>query len=115
MEGVNYQNRNSPKKIDFSEDHHESKKPLPGLPQNDDNDDVEQELDMFNKAIHISNIDEVTCAGVNTLRSLLTSNFSGRVVRASASGNTYSGLIPSRVKPMTLKSVFTASLLDVQH
>ena len=26
-----------------------------------------------------------------------------------------SGLIPSRVKPMTLKSVFTASLLDAQH
>ena len=26
-----------------------------------------------------------------------------------------SGLIPSRVKPMTLKLVFTASLLDVQH
>ena len=26
-----------------------------------------------------------------------------------------SGLIPSRVKPMTLKLVFTASLLDVQY
>ena len=25
------------------------------------------------------------------------------------------GLIPSRVKPMTLKLVFTASLLDAQH
>ena len=26
----------------------------------EDNEDVEQELDMFNKAIHISNIDEVS-------------------------------------------------------
>ena len=38
-----------------------------------------------------------------------------RVVRASASGVVDSGLIPSRVKPMTLKLVFTASLLDAQH
>ena len=38
-----------------------------------------------------------------------------RVVRASASGAVDSGLISSRVKPMTLKLVFTASLLDVQH
>ena len=29
-------------------------------PSVDDNEDVEQELDMFNKAIHISNIDEVS-------------------------------------------------------
>ena len=36
----------------------------------------------------------------------------GRVVRASASAVADSGLIPSRVKPMTLKLVFTASLLD---
>ena len=35
--------------------------------------------------------------------------------RASASGAVDSGLIPSRVKPMTLKLVFTASLLDVQY
>ena len=27
----------------------------------------------------------------------------------------HSGLIPSRVKPMTLKLVFTAFLLDAQH
>ena len=39
----------------------------------------------------------------------------GRVVRASASGAVDLGLIPSRVKPMTLKLVFTASLLDAQH
>ena len=39
----------------------------------------------------------------------------GRVVRASASLAIDSGLIPSRVKPMTLKLVFTASLLDAQH
>ena len=33
----------------------------------------------------------------------------------SASGAVDSGLIPSRVKPMTLRLVFTASLLDNQH
>ena len=35
--------------------------------------------------------------------------------RASASRAADLGLIPSRVKPMTLKLVFTASLLDAQH
>ena len=39
----------------------------------------------------------------------------GRVMKASASEALDLGLIPSRVKPMTLKLVFTASLLDVQH
>ena len=39
----------------------------------------------------------------------------GRVVRASASGAVNLSLIPSRVKPMTLNLVFTASLLDAQH
>ena len=39
----------------------------------------------------------------------------GRVVRASAYGAVDSGLITSRVKPITLKLVFTASLLDAQH
>ena len=34
---------------------------------------------------------------------------------ASASGAVDLGLISSRVKPMTLKLPFTASLLDVQH
>ena len=34
---------------------------------------------------------------------------------ASASGAVDLGLIPSRVKPMTLKLVFTASLLDAQR
>ena len=38
-----------------------------------------------------------------------------RVVRASSSKAVDLGLIPSRVKPMTLKLVFTASLLDAQH
>ena len=39
------------------------------------------------------------------------------MVRTSASGAIIVdlGLIPSRVKPMTVKLVFTASLLDVQH
>ena len=35
--------------------------------------------------------------------------------RASASEAVDLGLIPSRVKPITLKLVFTASLLDPQH
>ena len=40
----------------------------------------------------------------------------GRVVRASASGAIDLGLISSRVKPMTLKLVFTAAfLLEAQH
>ena len=39
----------------------------------------------------------------------------GRLVRASASGAVDCGLIPSRVKLMTSKLIFTASLLDVQH
>ena len=39
----------------------------------------------------------------------------GRVIRASASVAVHLGLIPSRVKPMTSKLVFTASLLDAQH
>ena len=39
----------------------------------------------------------------------------GRVARASALGTVHLGLIPSRVKPMTLKLVFTASLPDAQH
>ena len=37
------------------------------------------------------------------------------MVRASASGAVDLGLIPSRVKLMTLKLVFKASLLDAQH
>ena len=38
-----------------------------------------------------------------------------QVVRASSSEGVDSGLIPSRVKLMTLKLIFTASLLDAQH
>ena len=37
------------------------------------------------------------------------------MVRTSASGTVDCGLIPSRVKPMTLKLVCTASVLDAQH
>ena len=37
----------------------------------------------------------------------------GRVVKASASEAVDLGLIPSRVKPMSLKLVFRASLLHV--
>ena len=35
--------------------------------------------------------------------------------RASVSGAVDLGSIPIRVKPITLKLVFTASLLDAQH
>ena len=38
-----------------------------------------------------------------------------RVVRASASGAVDSGLVLNLVKPMTLKLLFTASLLVAQH
>ena len=39
----------------------------------------------------------------------------GRVVRASVSVAVDLDLIMSQIKPMTLKLVFTASLLDAQH
>ena len=39
----------------------------------------------------------------------------GRVVRASTLGVVDLGFIPSWVTPITLKLVFIASLLDVQH
>ena len=39
----------------------------------------------------------------------------GRVVKVSPSEAVDSALVPSRVKPVTLKLVFTASLLYVQH
>ena len=45
----------------------------------------------------------------------LFNSLDGRVVRASASGAVDLGLIPSRVKPMTLILVFTAFLLGAQH
>ena len=37
------------------------------------------------------------------------------MIRASASGAVDLGLIPIRVKPITLNWIFTASLLDAQH
>ena len=37
------------------------------------------------------------------------------MVRVSASEAVDLGLIPSRVEPITLKSLFTASLLEAQH
>ena len=40
---------------------------------------------------------------------------SGRVDRASATEAVDTGSIPGRVKPKTIKLVFTASLLDVQQ
>ena len=44
----------------------------------------------------------------------IQNNSDGRVIRASASGAVNLGLIPSPVKSMTIKLVFTASLLDAQ-
>ena len=46
---------------------------------------------------------------------LVDLSLEGRVVKASASKPVDSGLIPSRFKPLALKLIFTASLLDVQH
>ena len=46
---------------------------------------------------------------------LLNDSSDCRVVRASASTDVDLGLIPSRVKPVTLKLVFTASLLHAPH
>ena len=37
------------------------------------------------------------------------------MIRAFAFRVVDSGLIPSRIKPMTLKLVFTASLVDAEH
>ena len=48
-------------------------------------------------------------------RHLAGNGSGGRVVRASASLAVDSSLIPSEVKPTTLKLIFTASLLDAQH
>ena len=45
----------------------------------------------------------------------LKNSSDGRVERASVLGAVYLGLIPSRAKPMTLKLVFTASLLGSWH
>ena len=50
----------------------------------------------------------------NTIIKLLNSS-DGRLVRAFASVAGDVGLIPSRVKPMTLKLVVTASVFDAQH
>ena len=43
------------------------------------------------------------------------SSSDGQVKSASSSGSVDSGLIPSRIKPMTLKLLFTASLFGAQH
>ena len=51
---------------------------------------------------------------LNSLPNAFNSS-NGRVVRASASKVVDSGLNPSRAKPMTLKLVFIAFLLDAQR
>ena len=61
----------------------------------------------------ISGIAPTIRVGLNLF---LCNNISDDLVdRASASGDVSSGLIPSQLIPMTLKLVFTASLLDAQH
>ena len=56
----------------------------------------------------------ITVSGAKSQNQILYFNSAdSRVVRAFESGAADSGLVPSRVKPMTLRSVFTASLLDV--
>ena len=45
----------------------------------------------------------------------ITNSRDGQVIRASAFRAVDSGLIPSRVKPITSKSVFTISSHDAQH
>ena len=51
----------------------------------------------------------------NNNKYLYSESSDGRVARASTSEAVDSDLIPSRVKPMTLKLVFTASMLDDQY
>ena len=51
----------------------------------------------------------------NSMKNISFKSSDGRVVGASASGAVDLDLISSQVKPMTLKLVFTASLLDTQH
>ena len=53
------------------------------------------------------------CNDIKSMHDIHISN--GRVVRAFTSGVVDSGLIPSLVKPMTLKLVFTGSLLEAQN
>ena len=45
----------------------------------------------------------------------ITNSRDGQVVRASASRAVDSGLIPSRIKPMTFKLFFSVSPLEAQH
>ena len=45
----------------------------------------------------------------------ITNSRDGQLLRASASRTVDSGLIPSVVKPMTFKLVFTVSPLDAPH
>ena len=59
-------------------------------------------------AVRILSTDKLTVAGNSKKVAHLW-------VRASASEAVDLGLIPSRVKPMTLNLVFTISLLDAQH
>ena len=51
----------------------------------------------------------------NKSRISVTDSSDGRVIRASALEAVDLGFIPSQVKPVTSKLVFTASLHDAQH
>ena len=72
-------------------------------------DDVDP---LFSSQTLKSNPDE--CIACMMYTTVLASS-DGRVVRASDSRAVVSGLIPSRVKPMTLKLVSTAFLRNAQH
>ena len=65
----------------------------------------QQLTQLAKQKVNISNI---------LLANVVRNSSNGQMVRASASGAVDSSLIPSLVKPMALKLVFTASLLDVQ-
>ena len=52
---------------------------------------------------------------IKCIQGISSNSSDDRVDRAFAFGAVESGLIPSQVKPMALKLVFTASLLDAQH
>ena len=66
-------------------------------------------------AIAAENGNRTKSSEYNKCGTKIAKSSGGRVVRASDSGAVDSGLIPSRVKPMTLQLVFTASLLDAQY
>ena len=56
-----------------------------------------------------------TMQSIDFLFNMIVNSGNGQVDGASASGAVDYGLIPIRVKPMTLKLLLSVSLLDAQH